>query len=211
MAAIGEQADYIAGAVWVFIAFCAALAGCVAMIGGEMYAYKQAALALSEREWGAATLSFVLALVCTGLVVYAVYTGESMKPLISAVAVSVIVYMVMAVRDYRFSRNTFRAKQHTQTVLNVAAARDDLEKERAYNLELERQKTAQVRAQARSGAFASNGTPNTAHRAEKDPVLLERVREYLAEHPNASIREIMGACGFRSTSTAKSYKDAVTK
>jgi hypothetical protein len=215
MTAIGGTPSII----WQIIAFAAAFVGCMAMILAEMYSYKQAALALAEQEIGAAVLAFVLSLVCSGLIVYAVYTSEDSRPLISAVAIAIIAYAVTAIKDFRARKNQKKAQVYAQSVAETSKETQNEAAQREYELKMAEIELAKERARARalknataneqiqpfSERSVNKETPKEYH---YDAEKLAQATRYMAEHRDASGNELARAFGW-AQKTGQVYKQAV--
>lgn len=195
------------GAV-LFLAFVGAALGCIAMIGGEMLTYKYALIALADGEKKAALLMGALALVCTGLVIWSVYRSDDSRPLISAVAVSVILYVASATRDYLLRRKQNKAQ------INHAVLAD-----KSHELNIEKERTKQVAAAARLAKAQGGGVQSVSngHAGQNPPpldaVTLEAARAYFSANPTHSAREWLKSpdCPVKSPTTASTYKKAVSQ
>ena len=181
------------------MAFIFAAAGCVGMIGAEITAYKQAGIALAENQKGAAVIAVLAGFVCSAFVIWAVWTGDSARAVVGSVIVSIMGYVALASRDFLARRRG--VMQNTET---------SADKDKAFTLAMEKQKTAQEQAAARKAkaesvqaapvqAVHANKTVNKAFTPEK----IAEIREYQAAHPNDGVREVAAACGVSVGSVVK--------
>jgi len=192
---------------WWLLAGFAAILGMVGTIGAEMLAYKQALRALAEREILPAIIAAIGALAASALIVWTIWRGEDSRPLVVAVVVAIIAYLINGVNAYIQEKRTRRQSVQDNSIRQIEA-QAALEKERA--------KTAA--AHARQAKFES-GQGGDAVRAVReqsrtapnrlDADLLARVRAYLKAHPEAGPRELQRELNIKSSSTAAKYRDAV--
>jgi len=190
---------------WQGIAAVGATVGMVGMIGAEMYAYKQAGIAIAERQVGAAVVAFVAAVVCSTLIIWAIGTGANTRPLIVAVIIAIAAYVVLAVRDFMARKKAIKQDQ---------AARVDAQNGQV--LELEKQKTKQANAAARL-AKAQGGAavvrPVSIEHTEQvlDEKTLSHARIFFTANPKASARAWLKSdgCPVKSPETASKYRKAV--
>jgi len=188
------------------LALIGAVLGCVAMIGGEMLTYKYALTALADGEKKAAVLMGILAVLCTGLVIWTIYRSDDSRPLISAVAVSVVLYIMSATRDY-----LLRLKKNKAQGIFAAQAN------KSHELSMEKERTKQAAAAARL-AKAENVHPVSSVSTEQneqalDEKTLESARAFFSANPKASARAWLKSdgCPVKSPETASKYKKAVTQ
>lgn len=202
IAALGViPADYF-GWVSLVVGVFAAL-GCVGMIGVEMTAYKQAGIALAEKQQGAAIIAAVAGVVCSLLIIWAIWTSDSARPLVVSVIISIAGYVALSARDFLARR---RGVAQTVTIAD--------DKDKNHELEMEKQKTNQARAAARAAQAGSVRAVRDVTRTDEQPreqtnsraLPTEKIAEihaYQKEHPNAPVREVSAACGVSVGSVSK--------
>lgn len=187
--------------VWQVIATIGAGVGCIGMIGAEMYAYKQAGLALAERQVGAAIAALVAALVCSSLIVWSIGTGDNTRPLISAVIVAIAAYVVLALRDFLARKKSIKQDQYAR-----------VDEQNKQVLALEKQKTNQANAAARLAkvqggqVLAVQAIHEQRERVNSrafPPEKISEIRAYRQANPNAPVRQVAAACGVSVGSAAK--------
>jgi hypothetical protein len=208
-----EEIIHASSLDWWPVASLAAFLGMVGIIGAEMYSYKQAAIAFAEGERNPAILAFLGGLLCSGLVIYAIYTSENSKPLVTAVIVAIVGYVVKAITDYIATMRTKRAKEYAQRSMDNDA---DIRK-REIDLQIAREERLRALADARSAKTASGGHPAnvrrtaTGQRTALDPVKLRDTVAYLKQRPDpvaVSVRDLESAnLGYKKTQAAE-YKQA---
>jgi hypothetical protein len=184
---------------WAWLATVAAVLGTVGTIGAEMFAYKYALQAWAEREKGAAALAFVLALIVSSLIVWAVWSTPDSRPLVVAVLVAIVAYVIKAIRDYIEAKRNRREEQADRQI-RVMDEQRKLTNAQARLAKAEQGVPAAVRPVREQPRTAQN---------RLDPVLLARVGDYLKAHPGAGPRELQRELGIKSSSTAAKYRDAV--
>lgn len=182
---------------WQLIAGTVALIGCVGMIGAEMFAYKQAGLAIAERQAWAAIGAFVAALMCSGLVIWAIGTSENTRPLISSVVIAIMAYIILALRDFRNRKREIRQDSY-----------DRVDKQKQDEITLEKLRNNRANAAVRL-AKAGQPAPVQAVRVNSNvnsaftPQKIAEIREYQANNPTAGVRQVAAACGVSVGSVAK--------
>lgn len=190
---------------WWWLAALAAFVGTIGTIGAEMLAYKQALKALAERELLPFLLSALGALAVSGLIVWAVWRSDDSRPLVVAVLVAIVGYLVSAVNDYLIAKKERREKANE----NQARSMD-------YNLKIEQERTKQARAAARSVRPVrvegeQDEQDERKPNSRLNPERLSAVSAYLSEHSGASVREVMQACHISSSDVASRYMKAVKR
>ena len=183
---------------WPFLAGLCAIVGMIGMIGAEMYAYKQAGIAIAERQMAAAVVALLAAVVCSLLIIWAIGTGANTRPLIIAVIIAIAAYVVLAVKDYRVRKNAVRQD---------AIARVDTQNEQV--LQLERQKTNQANAAvrlAKAGSAPVQAVRDVREQTNSRSLALEKVEEiraYQTANPTKTVRDVSAACGVSVGSVQK--------
>jgi low affinity Fe/Cu permease len=214
--------------LWVLAAIIA-LVGVVAMVGTEAYTYKTAARAFAEGEISAFLIALAGALLCSGTVIYAVFSGVNPQALIASVIFSVVLYATLANNTYLSTRQAITIRdgekdaQKNDKQLEFIKAQSDGEIEKLRTLaKTEEAKASGERAKARA-AKASTGqiTASTGQtgqngqdgKPELDPLKLAWVRTFYADPNNsgkaaAAMVGVLG-CPFTSRETARKYKAAL--
>jgi hypothetical protein len=175
-----------------------ALIGVVAMVGTEAYTYQTAARAFAEGEIRAFIIALAGALLCSGVVVYAVYNGVNTRALIASVIFSIVLYIALA-------NNTYLDTVKKNRLILVTEGTHEKE----LDIELEKQRASKARADARSAKMGgvqrqTNGVqPQGRYTVDNEKV--KRIQEYWDTHPNASTRDAAKYCGC-SPSTAGKYR-----
>lgn len=197
----------VSPANWWPLAAFAAFLGAVGTIGAEMMAYKMALRALGDGQRGAFWVGLAGALVTSGLIVWVVWRSDDSRPLVAGVLVAVVAYMVSGLGDYLTARRE-QAQVQADGALALLQAQADVERERA--------KTA--RAQARAARFANGvrgvreqGRPvHEQGESVREPgrrgmpaEKIAEIRAYWDAHPQATVREVAGACQVSVGSAAK--------
>lgn len=113
-----------------WLAVIAAVLGTVGTIGAEMYAYRNALKAWGEGEKGAAVIAFLLALVVSGLIVWAVWRTDDSRPLVAAVMVAIVAYVINGIDEYMRTKRAKQERQSAQTVNETQAQIDLIEAQR---------------------------------------------------------------------------------
>jgi hypothetical protein len=149
--AFGLYRAIIDAGAWDWLAGIVALVGVVAMIATESYTYQIAARAFAEGERRAFVVAGLGALACSAMVVYAVWNGQNTRALITAVVISIILYVSMANKTYLDTRKDGRLEVVTVQA-SQTAAQVDLLKAQA---EIERQKASAEKAKARAAKAAT--------------------------------------------------------
>ena len=178
---------------WWWLASIAAVLGVVGTIGAEMLSYKYALQAWAERERGAAALAFGLALIVSGLIIWAVWRTDDSRPLVVAVLVAIVAYVVSAIRQYIDTKRA-RREENTDRQLKVMD-----EQRKLVN--------AQARL-AKAGGHPvqmSNGQNGQTGQITQESEKVKRVKEYWKANPKASLRDCAKACEC-SPETARKWK-----
>jgi predicted lipid-binding transport protein (Tim44 family) len=212
--AFGLYRAIIDAGAWDWLAGIVALVGVVAMIATESYTYQIAARAFAEGERRAFVVAGLGALACSAMVVYAVWNGQNTRALITAVVISIILYVSMANKTYLDTRKDGRLEVVTVQA-SQTAAQVDLLKAQA---EIERQKASAEKAKARAAKVSSvqpSNTPNTANKPanatkhagqfKSDPAMVAKIEQFWRDNPSATLRDAAKACGC-APSTAGNYK-----
>lgn len=212
--AFGLYRAIIDAGAWDWLAGIVALVGVVAMIATESYTYQIAARAFAEGERRAFVVAGLGALACSAMVVYAVWNGQNTRALITAVVISIILYVSMANKTYLDTRKDGRLEVVTVQA-SQTAAQVDLLKAQA---EIERQKASAEKAKARAAKVSSVGTSNTPNTPNKpanatkhagqfksDPAMVAKIEQFWHDNPSATLRDAAKACGC-APSTAGNYK-----
>ena len=118
----------VTGAGWELLAAGVALLGVVGMMTAEIVSYRKALEALALREVGAFLFSLAAALVCSALVVFAIYSGADAKSLLSAIVVAVLFYATLGVDAYLKERRAERARALEESKARVAEKRAEARK-----------------------------------------------------------------------------------
>jgi hypothetical protein len=212
-----EEIIHASSLDWWPVASLAAFLGMVGIIGAEMYSYKQAAIAFAEGERNPAILAFLGGLLCSGLVIYAIYTSENSKPLVTAVIVAIVGYVVKAITDYIATMRAKRAKEYAQSCQTKSMDNDADIRKREIDLQIAREERLRALADARSAKTASGGQSAnvrrtaTGQRTALDPVKLRDTVAYLKQRPDpvaVSVRDLESAnLGYKKTQAAE-YKQA---
>lgn len=226
IAAIGPEA-LASWPEWSFIAAFGAVAGCVAMVGAEMTAYKYAGIGLADGDKIAAVVSVVAGLICSGLFIFAVATSDNARPLVSAVIVGIALFVAQATRDYLARRKANAARQTGQEVATQAAQTDNqvklLEAKAAADKAAAESQARILEAQAKLANAEKNKTRAQAVRDGLVPVRAVRreqneheqnsrslgadkiaaIRAYQTANPGATVRQVAEAVGVSVGSVAK--------
>jgi hypothetical protein len=146
-----------------------AAAGCVGMIGAEITAYKQAGIALAENQKGAALISVLAGIVCSALVIWAVWTGDSARAVVGSVIISIMGYIALASRDFLARRRGV-----------AQGAEVSADKDKAFALAMTKEQTKQAAAAARlAKAERSQAAP-----AQATDESFRKVSESFGSWPN---------------------------
>jgi hypothetical protein len=179
---------------WAWLATIAAVLGTVGTIGAEMFAYKYALQAWAEREKGAAAMAFGLALIVSALIVWAVWSSPDSRPLVVAVLVAIVAYIISAIRDYITAK---RARREEQSDRQLAM----LDEQR--KLTNAQARLAKANGGVQSVHFSTGQNGQQAIKEESDKV--RRVKAYWKGNPDASLRDCAAACEC-SPETARKWK-----
>lgn len=198
LVAVGFENGY-----WQIIAGIGALVGCIGMIGTEMYAYKQAGLAIADGKVGAALAAFAMAVICSGFVIWAIGTSSNTRPLVSAVIVAIAAYVVLAIKGFV-----------QRKVEIVEGVKTDEQAQRDYDFKMEKQKTSQAQAAARAAKASalSTGRVSTVQIKKVDKLdsrKAQKVKAAWASNPEASDREIARLCEVSPMTAGKYRLEAV--
>jgi MFS family permease len=192
-----------AHADWWWLAGIAAILGVVGTIGAEMLSYKEALRALAEREIGAAITALIGGIVTSGLIIWAIWRTDDSRPLVVAVVVAIVAYLIAGVRTYTDDKKSRRQGVQDNNIRQMEA-QAALEKERAKI----------AAAQARRAKFENSGgvqlstgqngqTGQQATKKESDKVI--RIKAYWKANPTATLRDCAAACEC-SPETARQWK-----
>lgn len=180
----------VAGPGFEWLAAIISVVGVIGMMTAEIYTYRQAARAIAVGEVQAFLLMLGGALVCSGLIVFAVYNGANSKSLISSVVVAVILYAAFAVDAFLKEREADRDRK-----LKYIKAQSSLERAKARQVEAVRPKTEQAEQKH--------------ERYERlNHERLTIVRNYMRSNKNATVRQVCEHCKISSTDTASRYMKA---
>jgi len=190
---------------WWALAALAAVLGMVGTIGAEMLAYKKALQALAERELAAALVALVGALVVSGLIVWAIWRSEDSRPLVVAVLVSIVGYLIGAIGDYLNGKKA-RRQSSVDNSLAQTKAQAELEQARAKRAAAEARR---AKFESGTGRVSSVSTGQMDTEAvDLDPDLLAKARAFFDANPEASARAF-AAHAEVSPTTASKYKKKV--
>ena len=179
----------VAGPGWEYLAGAVALSGVVGMLTAEIISYRKALEALALREWGAFVFAILAALICSGLVVFAIYSGADARSLLSSVVIAVIFYAVMGVDAYLGERRSERERE-----LRELKARTSSTRAEARLLE----------AGQRAATVQQAGRVSSPSSGQLDEGRLRQVYGLLAAEPSLSAREVARRMGISPT-TASAY------
>ncbi len=204
---------------WWIIASLAACLGMVGIIGAEMYSYKQAAIAFAEGERKPAILAFIGGLICSILVIFAIYTSENSRPLVTAVVVAIVAYIIKAISDYIATTRKKRAQEYAQSVQIKNQDNEADLRRRELDLQIERERRLQAladarRAKAETGQFRKVSDVSTGQPDSLDPDKLQSTIRYLsqqAEPEKVSVRDLEAANLGYKKSQASAYKSAALR
>lgn len=193
-------------AAWWPIAGLAATLGTVGTIGAEMYSYKMALRALAEREKGAFIAAIIGAFITSGLIIWAVWRSDSSRPLVVAVAVAIVAYMISGLQDYLTAKNKRRQSTADNTLAQLAA-QAELEKQRA---KIASAQARQAKAEHSNSFVRANTNTRTVEQNSRalGADKIAEIREYQKANPDKTVREAAAACGVSVGSVAK-YGKAV--
>jgi hypothetical protein len=119
-----------AHAEWWWLAGIAAILGMVGTIGAEMLSYKEALRALAEREIGAALTALAGGVITSGLIIWTIWRTDDSRPLVMAVVVAIVAYLIAGVRTYTDGKRSRRQGAQDNSIRQIEA-QTALEKERA--------------------------------------------------------------------------------
>ena len=176
-----------------FVAAPVAVVGVAAMMAGEIWSYEKAFEAFARKEKGIGALSFAVGLVCSALVTYAIVNAEGSRAvMVSAVIVSVLIYVVGGIAKYLKTREDDAKKALEQKKLNIESEKTAVNLARA-NARLAEASVRQAEAE-RLPVSTGQGVMSTGQKPKKfTPELLARVRAYYESNPNCSGREVAAA------------------
>lgn len=194
---------------WWLVAGITAVIGCVGTMGIEITTYEMAGKAFAQREFKAAFLAVLLAITCSALVVYAVWSGDNSRSLVTVIVVSIIGYVTKSIYDYLQSRKKENAQAYAQGVqLQVSQTNNQVALLQAQAA-LEHEKTLQARADARKAKAEQGAVRSVRQRTKPNRELdAERLALFAAsykKHPEWTIRQHGAACGVASSDTASRY------
>lgn len=197
---------------WWVVATFAAVIGCVGTVGIEITTYEMAGKAFAQREFKAASLAVILALICSALVVYAVWSGDNSRSLVTVIVVGIVGYIAKAIYDYLIGRQKANAQAHAQAVQIQSSQANNQVALLKAQAELEHEKTLQARAEARKAKAERGAVRPVRQRTKPNRELdAERLALFVAsykEHPEWTIRQHGAACGVASSDTASRYLSA---
>lgn len=194
-------------AEWWIVASAAALFGTIGTIGAEMYSYKMALRALAEREKGAFFVALFGALVTSGLITWAVWRSDDSRPLVVAVAVAIVAYMISGLQDYLTTKNK-RRQATTDNTLAQLAAQAELEKQRAKIASAQARQAKAEAGQVSTGQRKVSTVSTMDTRQALKPEVLQAVKAHIEANQGCSDRDIAKAVKISPT-TAGKYRKAV--
>lgn len=112
-----------AGSQFWWLALPVAFLGVAGMIATEVYTYQMAAEALAVRAWGAFILALLGAAVCTGFVMFGVYSGANTRALISNTAIAIAAYLALAIKRYLNTIRNQKTETHDHELETLTAKR----------------------------------------------------------------------------------------
>lgn len=185
-------AQPVFGAATPFLAGFVAIVGIVGMMSGEIYSYNKAFEAFARKEIGAGLLSLAAALICSGMVAYAIYQGANTAVLISAVVFSVILYIAFGVGKFIKTKSDEKEK----------VANEQREKDAARAIELKAQ-VAIEQARARIATAEAKLAMSQEQVSENAPKVSETFQHW-AKVSESHRQRISEAC--RSMSKADAVR-----
>lgn len=192
------------GPDWWILASLAAIMGTVGTIGVEMISYKNALKAWAEREFGAMIVAILGAIVASALIIWVIWRSEDSRPLVAAIAIAIVGYLSMAVRDYMDKKKALRREQDSRTWT-----------EKDKEIALAREERLKASAEARRAKAESAGDPvrsvQRTNRTKLDNEKLKATVQYLKENPGATVRELGSAGLGYSKSQAAVYRAEAEK
>lgn len=112
-----------AGSQFWWLALPVAFLGVIGMIATEVYTYQMAAEALAMKAWGAFLLALLGAAVCTGFVMFGVYSGANTRALISNTAIAIAAYLALVIKRYLNTIRNQKTETHDHELETLTAQR----------------------------------------------------------------------------------------
>lgn len=115
----------VTGVGWEWFAALIALIGVLGMMTTEIYTYRKAAQAIALKQWGAFGLMLAGAMVCSGMIIVAVYSGGDSRSLIGSVVVAVIMYSATGADAYFKELEKEKARKERESKIEASRRRAD--------------------------------------------------------------------------------------